>query len=127
MSSQTDPNYKADVSPAKAQINFTMMLSYLEGDRESLCMLLDIFIKDHYNDPEKIARLQAQSLPDAIRVAHSLKSVGGNLGAAKLKEVAHQLEAALSQHDEKVPLLLEELERCLEQAIKEAKAFIAET
>lgn len=122
MSQNTAPQRSVTAAP---QIDFSVMMGCLGGDRESLCMLLEVFVNDHQDDSAEIARLQHQSPEEAIRRAHSLKGVGGNLGAYQLRDVAGRLETALAKDSEQVIPLLADLELCLNQAILEAKAFIS--
>ena len=74
------------------EIDLKAMLESLGDDRESVCMLLQVFVDDHTGDTEKIAELLHDSPEEALRKAHSLKGVGGNLGAKKLREAAGNVE-----------------------------------
>lgn len=114
------------VVEAEPQINFDVMLSSLNGDVESVCMLLEVFVADHADDVNEITRLLTDSPEDAQRKAHSLKGVGGNLGAHKLREAAAKVEAAIQQDISQLSGLLDELNECLTIAIQEAKAFLKE-
>ena len=118
---KSQPN--AEVSHGR-QINFEAMLESLGDDIESLCMLLEVFITDHKEDVVQITQLLNDSPDEAIRKAHSLKGVGGNLGAEQLRDVASKIEVAIVQDITQVAILLPELDRCLNQAIKEAEQFI---
>lgn len=106
------------------QIDFAGMLESLDNDSESLCMLLSVFIADHKNDVALITQLLSDSPDEAFRKAHSLKGVGGNLGANQLRDVASKLEIALVQDVTQVATLLSELDECLSKAIVEAEQFI---
>ncbi|KII79788.1 Hpt domain-containing protein [Vibrio renipiscarius] len=111
---------------AQAEINFSGMLESLGNDSESLCMLLEVFIEDHQNDVTDISRLIHDSPEEAIRKAHSLKGVGGNLGAMNLRDVAGQLEHAIQHDSTRVPELLVALNKHLSKATNEAQSFIHE-
>ncbi|MFB9214460.1 Hpt domain-containing protein [Vibrio sinaloensis] len=108
------------------QINFDSMLASLNGDSESVCMLLEVFVADHADDVAQITRLLTESPEEAQRKAHSLKGVGGNLGAAQLREVAGKVEVAIQQDITQVSALLKELQLCLETAINEAQQYLNE-
>lgn len=109
---------------SEPQINFDIMLSSLNGDVESVCMLLEVFVADHVNDVEEIERLLMESPEEAQRKAHSLKGVGGNLGAAQLKEAATKVESAIQNEITQVSTHLAELQLCLDTAIEEAQTFL---
>ena len=108
------------------EVDFQLMLSELGDDRQSLCMLLDVFIEDHQNDVADIARLIHDAPEEAIRKAHSLKGVGGNLGAANLRDKAGKVEEAILNNSDQVADLLVALDISLSKAIKEAQAFLAQ-
>ncbi|MGF1908129.1 Hpt domain-containing protein [Vibrio kasasachensis] len=120
---QPEPKNIVNIIEAK-QIDFAGMLESLDNDSESLCMLLSVFIADHKNDVALITQLLSDSPDEAFRKAHSLKGVGGNLGANQLRDVASKLEIALVQDVTQVATLLSELDKCLSKAIKEAEQFI---
>ncbi|MBA5761973.1 Hpt domain-containing protein [Vibrio sp. 404] len=113
----------AEVS-VEQQVNFEAMLESLGDDKESLCMLLEVFVADHKDDVAQITQLLNDSPDEAIRKAHSLKGVGGNLGADQLRDSASKLEIAIVQDITQVAALLPELDRCLNKAIEEAELFI---
>ncbi|GAB2655981.1 Hpt domain-containing protein [Vibrio panuliri] len=108
----------------EVQIDFAVMLDSLGDDKEAMCMLLEVFINDHQDDVAQISS-SLQSAPDeAKRKAHSLKGVGGNLGAYQLRDIAGQIEVAIEQDVTQVPQLLPQLDSKLKLAIKEAQDFI---
>ncbi|WP_260258984.1 Hpt domain-containing protein [Vibrio intestinalis] len=109
-----------------SEIDFASMLDSLGDDRESMCMLLEVFIEDHGNDVEDIGRLLTDSPDEAMRKAHSLKGVGGNLGAMNLREAAGKIETAINQDVTQVPILLQELDLLLSKALQEAQQFLDE-
>nr|WP_194438848.1 Hpt domain-containing protein [Vibrio fluminensis] len=109
---------------SKPQVDFNVMLDSLDGDKESLCMLLEVFIEDHQNDVTQLTQLLNDAPDEAMRKAHSLKGVGGNLGAFQLRDIASKIEIAIQQDITQVPDLLPELDCELNIAITEAKAFI---
>ncbi|RJX68424.1 Hpt domain-containing protein [Vibrio sinensis] len=122
---------KRDISSFQIQeknslpsIDFDDMLESLNGDRESMCLLLDLFIQDHQHDVAKITTLITDAPEEAMRKAHSLKGVGGNLGAEALKQTAGNLEVAIQDDVSAIPSLLDQLDEHLTQAIKEAESFL---
>lgn len=128
--SQTAPDDTSE-SPAEnmvgePEIDFAKMLDSLNQDVESVCMLLEVFIEDHTDDAERITRLLTDSPEEAQRKAHSLKGVGGNLGASKLRETASKVEVAIKEDITAVPDLLDELKVRLNNALEEARIFLKE-
>ena len=105
-------------------IDLEAMLESLGGDHESVCMLLQVFVDDHTGDAEKIAELLDDSPEEALRKAHSLKGVGGNLGAVKLREAAGKVEQVIKDGTGSVSELLDELKLRLDKAIDEAQEFL---
>ena len=108
------------------EIDFDKMLESLNNDMESVCMLLEVFIEDHTGDADKIVQLVNESPEEAQRKAHSLKGVGGNLGATKLREAAGKVEVALKDTNNVEASTVEELKVRLDRAIEEARVFLKE-
>ena len=106
------------------EINFDDMVTSLNGDIESVCMLLQVFVSDHAQDIQALRTLLTESPADAQRKAHSLKGIGGNLGVAQLRDAAAELETAIAKESDTVPLLLVELEKHLDATIKAAQTFL---
>ncbi|UPQ88744.1 Hpt domain-containing protein [Vibrio sinaloensis] len=107
------------------EIDFDRMLESLSGDLESVCMLLEVFIEDHTGDADNIIQLlQAQQPQEAQRKAHSLKGVGGNLGAMKLRDSASQVEAAIKSGQTPTADTMNELKLRLDRAIVQAAEFL---
>jgi len=111
---------------SEPEIDFAKMLDSLNQDVESVCMLLEVFIEDHTGDAERIITLLTDSPEEAQRKAHSLKGVGGNLGASKLREAASKVEVAIKEDITAVPDLLDELKVRLDNALEEARIFLKE-
>lgn len=105
-------------------IDTQAMLSSLNGDTASVCMLLEVFVEDHQDDVSTIEGLIVESPETALRKAHSLKGVGGNLGAPLLKQAAARVEKAIKETQTNLSDELNELQRVLGQAIDEAKQFL---
>ncbi|WP_414931352.1 Hpt domain-containing protein [Vibrio europaeus] len=111
---------------SESEIDFDKMLESLNNDMESVCMLLEVFIEDHTGDADKIVQLVNESPEEAQRKAHSLKGVGGNLGATKLREAAGKVEVALKDTNNVEASTVEELKVRLDRAIEEARVFLKE-
>ncbi len=63
------------------------MLDSMDGDRESVVLLLDIFMKEHVGDAKRLsASLERGQYDEASLIAHSLKSVAGSFGAVRLRQ-----------------------------------------
>lgn len=120
------PEVNDNVVSSGSEIDFDSMLDSLGDDRESMCMLLEVFIEDHANDVADISRLLSDSPDEAMRKAHSLKGVGGNLGAMNLREAAGKIETAINQDVTQVPALLNDLDVLLSKALQEAQQFLDE-
>lgn len=110
----------------ETEIDFDTMLDSLSNDIDSVCMLLEVFIEDHTGDAERIQQLLSDAPQDAQRKAHSLKGVGGNLAAMKLREIAGEVELAIKEDITAVPDLLDELKVRLDNALEEARVFLKE-
>lgn len=108
------------------EIDLDVMLESLGNDHDSVCMLLQVFVDDHTGDAEKIAEMLHNSPEEALRKAHSLKGVGGNLGAKRLRIAAGNVEQALKEGSGSVTELLAELKVCLDKAINEAQTFLSQ-
>ncbi|ROV58181.1 Hpt domain-containing protein [Vibrio ponticus] len=113
-------------SKTQSKVDFSAMLDSLDGDQESLCMLLEVFVDDHENDVAELTQLLTDSPEDAMRKAHSLKGVGGNLGAFELRDIAARIEVAIEKDITQVPALLPDLDSKLKRAIEDAKQYIAQ-
>lgn len=126
--SPPEPLVSAQVEPTpdSAEIDFEKMLESLNDDLPSVCMLLEVFIEDHCGDGEKIIHLMNESQEEAQRKAHSLKGVGGNLGASKLRDAAGRVESGIKDKGEIDSEALNELKSRLDRAIEEARLFLKE-
>lgn len=106
------------------KLDIDYMLETFDQDTESVVMVLDVFLADHQNDAEKIKTYFAKDRAMALRAAHSLKGVAGNLGAADLKSTALKLEKMLEECAE-LPLdLLAELENDLSHVVAEVLVYL---
>ncbi|CAM4430653.1 Hpt domain-containing protein [Vibrio agarivorans] len=104
-------------------VDYDYMLDSVSGDKESVALLLGVFVDDHQNDAEKIERLIAEQNPEAMRAAHSLKGVAASVGAMPLREIATVIEANIKQGRVTSAKELEQLALHLSQTIESAKKY----
>lgn len=116
--------YIASVTDSKPEINIEEMLDTLDGDVESVELLLGVFVQDHADDFAKFQSLLTQDEPAAARVVHSLKGVAGSIKASRLAIIAASIEMTMkqsrpiSEHD------LEELEKAIEASVSSALEYL---
>lgn len=103
-----------------SKINIQQMLDALNGDNDSVQMLLGVFIQDHSQDAEQLQTLIHSDRKRAQRRVHSLKSVAGNLGAEGLKLISYEIEQVLDKgampSEEQLHLLAKYLSSAIESA-----------
>jgi signal transduction histidine kinase/CheY-like chemotaxis protein len=94
-------------------------LGRLSGDAHLYRLLLKEFRARNGGDATAIVlALEAGDLAGAHHLTHTLKGLAGNLGALELAGAAADLEGALrSRAPERYPELLQELGRCLDEAV----------
>ncbi|EKO3384075.1 Hpt domain-containing protein [Vibrio fluvialis] len=105
-------------------IDIGRMLSSLNDDHDSVNMLLEVFVEDHRNDDQSLRQLLTTDPQAALRKAHSLKGVAGNLGADGLREIAMAIEMKLKQDTMPSELELQQLTSQLKLAIESARYFL---
>jgi HPt (histidine-containing phosphotransfer) domain-containing protein len=77
-------------------VDLPRALMNVGGNRKLLKKLLVEFVQDHGDDLTRLQEaVKAGDLPTAQRLAHTLKGVGGTMGATGLQQRAGALEAAL--------------------------------
>ena len=82
-------------------------LSRASGNADLYIQLLKRFVKSQEHTASDLLRLvNTGDAQTAERIAHTVRGVAGNLGAAELQEDAHQLETAL-RHASPLPELLD--------------------
>jgi PAS domain S-box-containing protein len=75
-------------------------LRSVSGNNELYLRLLQTFLRDHADDAAAIGEnITAGNLEDAMRQAHTQKSVAGSLGAGALSAAAKDLETCLRNKD----------------------------
>ncbi|MFH6906014.1 Hpt domain-containing protein [Vibrio fluvialis] len=105
-------------------IDIGRMLSSLNDDHDSVNMLLEVFVEDHRNDDQSLRQLLTTDPQAALRKAHILKGVAGNLGADGLREIAMAIEMKLKQDTMPSELELQQLTSQLKLAIESARYFL---
>ncbi|MDD1821389.1 Hpt domain-containing protein [Photobacterium sp. ZSDE20] len=114
----------ASVTDSKPAIDIEDMLETLDGDAESVELLLGVFVQDHADDYEKFKSLLTKDKTSAARVVHSLKGVAGSIKASRLAIIAASIEMtmkqsrAISEHD------LTELEQAIKASVDSAHAYL---
>lgn len=90
-------------------------LHYCNDKEEFYLRMLREFMSSKHNEGMSLRmQIAAQAGEQAVRMAHSMKSVAGAIGAMELSQVAAQLEHALrDRQTEVVPVLLERFENAL--------------
>ncbi|UQV20768.1 Hpt domain-containing protein [Vibrio sp. J383] len=114
----------ASVTDSKPAIDIEDMLETLDGDAESVELLLGVFVQDHADDYTKFKSLLTKDETSAARIVHSLKGVAGSIKASRLAIIAATIEMtmkqsrAISEHD------LEELEAAIKASIDAAFEYL---
>ncbi|UPR34894.1 Hpt domain-containing protein [Vibrio cyclitrophicus] len=114
----------ASVTDSKPAIDIEDMLETLDGDAESVELLLGVFVQDHAGDYEKFKSLLTKDETSAARIVHSLKGVAGSIKASRLAIIAASIEMtmkqsrAISEHD------LTELEQAIKASVDSAREYL---
>ncbi|MCG9695171.1 Hpt domain-containing protein [Vibrio sp. Isolate22] len=120
----TAERHVASVTDSKPAIDIEEMLETLDGDAESVELLLGVFVQDHADDYEKFKALLINDETSAARVVHSLKGVAGSIKASRLAIIAASIEMtmkqsrAISEHD------LNELELAIKASVDSAVEYL---
>ena len=78
------------------EIDMVDGLRRVSGNKKLYIKLLFQFVKEHSNDAEKIKdAVINNNLEIGNRLAHTIKSTAGNIGASKLYDIAGELESIL--------------------------------
>ena len=108
--------------PALPGINVSEGLSRMMGRQDVYLRLLRQFASSYRTAAQQIRADLAQGDRDkALRQAHTIKGLAGNIGATTLADAARQLESALknthADADSGLPALLDGYERALQDVI----------
>jgi len=118
---------EVQLPPALPGMDLPKALMNVGGNRKLLKKLLADFAQDHGQDlPKMREALDAGDLPTAQRLAHTLKSVGGAIGAQSLQQRAGALEAALREERlQEAPALLSALHSSLQPLMNSLQTWSA--
>jgi HPt (histidine-containing phosphotransfer) domain-containing protein len=93
-------------------------LERIQGDRELLLELVDIFLDDAPKKIQQAEQLLRQQSHDALSdVAHGLKGAAGNISAKKLQKIFLEIEEKAKQKTEwtALSLLLEQAKTAFDE------------
>lgn len=101
---------EADLEPQI--VNKYLALQRLDSDEELYQEILTVFLED---TPIQLANLEnawsTRTLPEVLRLSHSLKSAAGNIGAERLSIASFGVEkAAKNGNIEDLPALLNSIQ-----------------
>jgi PAS domain S-box-containing protein len=122
------PRVESGRSPEKQPlIDFAGALERVNGNKDLFLSLLRKFAESQKDIPEKIRNaLDSGDLELATRLAHTLKGVSGNLGAALLYTDATQLEDCLRKNEPREDNLTI-LEQHMKETLVEISGMVTET
>lgn len=106
------------------------LLDTMDGDRDMVTMLLEVFVDEHLDDGHKIVKaLQAGDLDQVQMISHSLKGVSASLGTEQIHALAEQIEheAKNQANSEKLENLGELLKMVFTPAALAIQAFMDES
>ncbi len=100
----------------------------LGGNRQAYFRVLRLFLENQTDAPGEIRlAIGNNDLETAVRAAHSVKGVAGNVGAKSVQEAALPLEQALKREDlDEARVLLRELEKRLERAKAAIREYLSQ-
>jgi len=105
--------------PALPGIEIADGLARVGGNRATYHKLLLKFAHNNANAvAETRVALQQGDMERAVRLAHTLKGVAGNIGASVLYQAARELETALKEQYPDPAALLENCDRLLQQVVQ---------
>jgi len=110
--------------PAIKGIDVRKALVRLNGRTPILLQMIKTFERDYNDFAAQLRRaLEQGSLPDACRLAHTLKGAAGNLSANRLYAAAGRMESVLKDGEaadrSTIEHVLNELEQCLNELMSE--------
>ncbi|MBY7730925.1 Hpt domain-containing protein [Vibrio splendidus] len=112
------------VTDSKPAIDIEEMLETLDGDAESVGLLLGVFVQDHADDYTKFKSLLTKDETSAARIVHSLKGVAGSIKASRLAIIAATIEMTMKQSRAISEYDLEELEQAIQASVDSAMAYL---
>jgi two-component system sensor histidine kinase/response regulator len=113
--------------PLTAAIDWMSLEQRFSGRRQFIRKLIRSALDYYAETPAELERCIAAHDFDGIRrIAHGLKSTGGNLVAQPLMLAAQQADIAVRQHDSRALILAGELRKELAAMLSEARRWIDE-
>lgn len=106
------------------------LLDTMDGDRDMVTMLLEVFVDEHLDDGHKIVKaLQAGDFDQVQMISHSLKGVSASLGTEQIHALAEQVEREVKKqaYSEKLENLCELLKMVFTPAALAIQAFLDES
>ena len=107
-----EPLVQSDLSVFDGLLDYESALFRVGGDPVFYGSLLESFRESFASFPEKLSSAEKESGEQAVRLAHSLKGVSGNLGIDKVHLIAKDIEDAMKsgKKTEDLQQQLEEIE-----------------
>ncbi len=115
---------QADVFLKIEDIDTRQPLKRVLGNEAAYISLLRKFAEKQANAAERIAHaVDDNDLDKAELIAHTIKGLAGNIGAAKLADAAQRLEKSIEEQDDSVAIhdALQDFSLLLKQTIKNIK------
>jgi two-component system sensor histidine kinase/response regulator len=95
------------------------------GRQDFICKLVRSALDYYRNTPEELARtIAAEDFDEIGRIAHGLKSTGGNLIARQVMNIAQQTDAAARRNDSTALLLARDLSVALTAMLTEGRRWL---
>lgn len=116
-----DNQQKTPHLPELVGIDTTLGLKVMQGNEQLYRRILTKFKKGQQDFVEQFAQAQiADDNHAAMRTAHTLKGLAGNIGAIQLQNIARDLEQACEQNQssQEISLLLKKLKNQLDPLIE---------
>lgn len=115
-------------SATLAVFNHDFLLDSMDGDYDSVMMILDVFLEEHVDDGKKVRQaLISGDREQAQLIAHSLKGVSSSLGAESLRLLSEQLEIDIRDGVEQLQPLCQQLDKDLDQLKRAVSEFLQQT
>ncbi|MGF1757406.1 Hpt domain-containing protein [Photobacterium sagamiensis] len=117
---------KADLQ-SESIFDVQYILDNMNGDKESVMMLLEIFLEEHSGDGESLKNCIEQSdIDKASLLIHSLKGVASSLGAASLHSISEHIEYAFKHKQTVTNTDCTDLSLAIKNVVSAAEAYLAE-
>ena len=113
-SAEKDSEQENEHIPEIKGLNIDEGLSHMGGNRKLFQKLLVKFKDDSENEISVLKDLLAdQKIDEAVRYAHTLKGVSGNLGMNEINSISKEIEGSLKELGRIDPVRLEELSKLI--------------